>query len=282
MATKLAERVDDLQAWFHEREGRLARVAQDHLPPARAVQLLVEAGAVNPRVLQCRRLTLWRCVQVSLELGLPIGAAGQLWVLPFKNSKLTRQAGTEQIDAVPVIGYKGWVTLLGRSGLTIKTRLHYEGESWEWREGSEQVLRHTPDDDLRPRVIETLGDGATPAAIEQVMNGLVRHVYSIATTPSGLTTFEVMSRGEIDTSESMSPGKNAPDSPWRDPLAWPRMVRKTVLSRHAKELPIGGNPQAERAVAIESHLERGGTINDLPGFDDPEDGEPQGEAGKAS
>jgi phage RecT family recombinase len=270
MATQLVERVDDLQKWFHEREGRLARVAQDSLPPARAVQLLIEAGAVNPRVLECRRLTLWRCVQVSLELGLPIGAAGQLWILPFKNSKLTRQSGTEQVDAVPVIGYKGWVSLLGRSGIAIKTRLHYEGEAWEWREGSEQILRHTPDDDLRPNVIKELGDAATPAAVEDVMNSLVRHAYSIATTPSGLTTFEVMSRAELETAQSMSPGKNAPDSPWRDPLAWPRMVRKTVLTRHAKELPIAGNKAAERAVAIEGHIEAGGTINDLPGFDDPE------------
>ena len=275
MATQLVERVDDLQKWFHEREGRLARVAQDSLPPARAVQLLIEAGAVNPRVLECRRLTLWRCVQVSLELGLPIGAAGQLWILPFKNSKLSRQSGTEQIDAVPVVGYRGWVSLLSRSGLTIKTRLEYEGEAWEWREGSEQILRHTPDDDLRPNVIKELGDAATPAAVEDVMNSLVRHAYSIATTPSGLTTFEVMSRAELETAQSMSPGKNAPDSPWRDPLAWPRMVRKTVLTRHAKELPIAGNKAAERAVAIEGHIEAGGTINDLPGFDDPEGEEGQ-------
>jgi phage RecT family recombinase len=270
MATQLVERVDDLQKWFHEREGRLARVAQDSLPPARAVQLLIEAGAVNPRVLECRRLTLWRCVQVSLELGLPIGAAGQLWILPFKNSKLSRSSGSAVVDAVPVIGYKGWVSLLGRSGIAIKTRLEYEGEAWEWREGSEQILRHTPDDDLRPNVIKELGDGATPAAVEDVMNSLVRHAYSIATTPSGLTTFEVMSRAELETAQSMSPGKNAPDSPWRDPLAWPRMVRKTVLTRHAKELPIAGNKAAERAVAIEGHIEAGGTINDLPGFDDPE------------
>jgi phage RecT family recombinase len=270
MATQLVERVDDLQKWFHEREGRLARVAQDSLPPARAVQLLIEAGAVNPRVLECRRLTLWRCVQVSLELGLPIGAAGQLWILPFKNSKLSRSSGSAVVDAVPVIGYKGWVSLLGRSGIAIKTRLEYEGEAWEWREGSEQILRHTPDDDLRPNVIKELGDAATPAAVEDVMNSLVRHAYSIATTPSGLTTFEVMSRAELETAQSMSPGKNAPDSPWRDPLAWPRMVRKTVLTRHAKELPIAGNKAAERAVAIEGHIEAGGTINDLPGFDDPE------------
>jgi phage RecT family recombinase len=269
-ATNLAERVDDLQAWFHQREGRLSRVAQDSLAPERAVQLLIEAGATNPRVLQCRRLTLWRCVQVSLELGLPIGAAGQLWVLPFKNGKMSSQSGSEVIDAVPVIGYKGWVTLLGRSGLTIKTRLHYEGESWRWVEGSEQTLHHQPDDSIRLAVIEQLGDAASPAAIEQMMNELVRHAYSIATTPTGLTTFEVLSRGEIDTAQAMSPGKNAADSPWRDPLSWPRMVRKTVLSRHAKELPIGGNAQAERAVVIDDHLSAGGTINDLPGFDDPE------------
>ena len=271
MATNLAERVDDLQLWFKEREGRLSRVAQDSLPPERAVQLLIEAGATNPRILQCRRLTLWRCVQVSLELGLPIGAAGQLWVLPFKNSKLSRESGSETIDAVPVIGYRGWVTLLARSsGLTIKTRLHYEGEPWNWVEGSEQTLHHQPDDSIRLAVIEQLGDAASPAAIEQMMNELVRHAYSIATTPTGLTTFEVLSRGEIDTAQAMSPGKNAADSPWRDPLSWPRMVRKTVLSRHAKELPIGGNAQAERAVVIDDHLSAGGTINDLPGFDDPE------------
>ena len=277
MATQLAERVDELQQWFHEREGRLARVAQDSLPPERAGQLLSEAGAVHPRVLECRRLPVGRCVQVSLELGLPIGAAGQLWILPFKNSKLSRQSGTDQVDAVPVIGYKGWVSLLGRSGLTIKTRLHYEGEPWEWAEGSEQTLRHRPDDNVRLSVIQVLGDQATPAAVEQVMNGLVRHAYSIATTPNGLTTFEVMSRAELDTAEAMSPGKNAADRPWRDPLAWPRMVRKTVLTRHAKELPIAGNQAAERAVAIESHLEAGGTINDLPGFDDPEQAESQPE-----
>jgi recombinational DNA repair protein RecT len=183
---------------------------------------------------------------------------------------LSRSSGSAVVDAVPVIGYKGWVSLLGRSGIAIKTRLEYEGEAWEWREGSEQILRHTPDDDLRPNVIKELGDAATPAAVEDVMNSLVRHAYSIATTPSGLTTFEVMSRAELETAQSMSPGKNAPDSPWRDPLAWPRMVRKTVLTRHAKELPIAGNKAAERAVAIEGHIEAGGTINDLPGFDDPE------------
>jgi phage RecT family recombinase len=273
LATDLAQRADELQRWFGEREARLARVADDQLAPERAVQLLIEVGATNPRVLQCRRLTLWRCVQVSLELGLPIGAAGQLWILPFKNSKLSRQSGSEQIDAVPVIGYKGWVSLLGRSGLTIKTRLHYEGEPFEWLEGSEQILRHRPDDGVRMGVIAELGEAATPSAIEEVMNGLVRHVYSIATTPTGLMTFEVMSRAELETAQAMSPGKNAADSPWRDPLAWPRMVRKTVLTRHAKELPIAGNLAAERAVAIESHMESGGAITDLPGFEDPDEGE---------
>ena len=51
MATDLALRADELQAWFGEREARLARVADDQLAPERAVQLLIEAGATNPRVL---------------------------------------------------------------------------------------------------------------------------------------------------------------------------------------------------------------------------------------
>ena len=272
MGTELVRRANDLQEWFDQREGRLARVASDSLPPQRAVQLLVELGAQNPRVLQARRLTLWRCVQISLELGLPIGGgSGQLWVLPFKNSKASRQQGSDVVDAVPVIGYRGYVTLLGRGGLTIKTRCQYDGERFVWREGSEQTLQHTPDGGLRQTVISEMGENATPAAVEDVMNGLCRHVYSIATAPSGLSTFEVMTRPELDAAHTMSPGRNAPDSPWRDPLALARMWRKTVLTRHAKELPLGDNPQAVRAVEIDSHLDAGGDISNLPGLDDPEE-----------
>ena len=241
---------------------------------------MIEAGAQNPRILQSRKLTLWRCVQVSVELGLPIsGGAGQMFVLPFKNSRMSRQQGSDVIDAVPVIGYRGYVTLLGRSGLTIKTRLHYDGEAWEWLEGSEQRLTHRPDDSIRDTIIRELADKAAPNDIELRMNQLVLHAYSVATTPSGLTTFEVMSRPELETAETMSPGRTAADSPWRDPLSWPRMVRKTVLSRHAKELPLGDNQQAVRAVEIDSHFDSGGTVDQLGGllgFEDPE-GDTDGE-----
>jgi phage RecT family recombinase len=274
MATELAQRAEELETFFKDREARLARVASDTLSPERAVQLLIEVGGQNPRVLHARRLTLWRCIQISLELGLPIGGgAGQMFVLPFKNTKLSNQLGSEQIDAVPVIGYRGLVTLLGRSGITIKTRLAYSGEEFDWREGGEQILTHRPNPSVREEIATALGDSATPAAIEAEMNELVLYAYSVATTPSGLSTFEVMDRMEIKTAESMSPGRNSSDSPWRDPLSWSRMVRKTILSRHAKELPLGDNKAAVRAVEIESHFAAGKTVNDLGalGFEDPDE-----------
>jgi hypothetical protein len=51
------------------------------------------------------------------------------------------------------------------------------------------------------------------------------------------------------------------------------MVRKTILSRHAKELPLGDNKAAVRAVEIESHFAAGKTVNDLGalGFEDPDE-----------
>ena len=259
----------EISEMFMAHGKRLEKIASDTLPHERAVQLLLEAGAQTPRILACSNLTLWRCVQISLELALPIGgASGQLWVLPFNNSKLG------YVEAVPVIGYRGYVTLLGRSGITIKTRLHYDGEAWEWLEGTEQKLIHRPDDAVRDRVIRELADRATEQNIELEMNKLCRHAYSIARTPSGLTTFEVMSRAEIDTAEAMSPGKNAADSPWRNPLFWPRMVRKTVLTRHCKEQPIGDSKQVMMATEIDKHLEAGGSVSSLGDalFDDTPEG----------
>jgi phage RecT family recombinase len=283
MATELAQKTDELQDWFTQHEERLARVAGNTLSPERAVQMLIELGATNPRVLKCRKITLWRCVQVALETELPIGGAnGQLWILPFKNSKLSAQSGREQIDAVPVIGYKGYVTMMGRGDnpAVVSPHLVYEGEPFEYdagggHEGSQQI-RHRPDIFMRRGIIKRLGDGATVAAVANEMNQRLVAAYSTATFANGLGSTYLMDRVQLDEAHQNSPGKNAADSPWRDPKAIEWMWKKTVVTKHCKYLPLGDNRTAVRAAQIDDHLEN--TASDsamdqmgMLGFDDPED-----------
>jgi recombinational DNA repair protein RecT len=271
MSTQLAQRADELYTWFDSREDRLARVAADTFPPERAIQMLLELATQNPLVLECSKLTLWRCVQVSLELALPIsGANGQLWVLPFQNTKLSRQKGVKVMEATPVIGYMGYVTLLGRQDIMVKTVLHYEGDTWDYHEGynnpKAQSVIHKPDTEMRARIIAELGDQATPSRVEDAMNARMKHAYSIAHTPTGQSTFKLMDRAQLQSARQQSPGIHNNSSPWNDPLTLPAMWSKTVLRRHATQLKLGDNVAAQRAADIDAHFDRGGIVDNIPGL----------------
>jgi|TARA_R110002020_G_scaffold273457_5_gene488644 recombinational DNA repair protein RecT len=248
-------RRDELAEEFMGHEGRLEAIAYDNLrmPPAKAIEMLVSLAARDPKVLKCTKLSLWRCLQVSMELGLSIdGAAGQMWVLPFRDrEKSARSRNGDVYEGTPCVGYRGWVTLLQRSGIRMATRLQHDGDTWNPRYGTTNELIHAPQLNLAERVRATLPDGATNADLQLAMNALVEHAYSVATYEDGHTSFEIMDRSELDERQRRSAGSGA----WGDALGIRTMWRKSVLTKHAKDLSVGDNPTAERAVQVEKHYE---------------------------
>lgn len=253
-------RQDELSTEFMGHEARLERIAYNNteMPPAKAIEMLVSLGARNPQVLQCTKLSLWRCLQVSMELGLSIdGAAGQMWVLPFRDSRKSAQSQSGAVyEGTPMIGYRGWVTLLARSNIVVTTDLHYRGDVWEPRKGTANELVHVPQSDLAARVRETLPEGAKNSDLQRAMNDLVEHAYSVAQHPSGQVTFEIMDRSELDERQRRAPSGNSTSSAWGDVLGIRTMWRKSVLTKHAKDMSVGDNKTAERAVQVEAHYEK--------------------------
>lgn len=281
MSTELEKRRDHIQDWLMSHEDRLERIATDYLSPARAVEMLINLGTDNERVLQCRPLTLWRCIQVALETGLSIsGAHGELWILPFRNGK------TNAYDAVPVIGYKGYVELLGRGDnpAVVSPSLVYDGEEFDPNKGSGHddawVIYHKPDVRMRSRLVKEIGggDGVTLRQIAEAMNERCIAAYTHVRYANGLTSCWMVDRVELDEAEQQSPGKNQPNSLWRDPQLKKWMWLKTVVRQHCKYLGMGDGPGTKRAKELDNYVDGTSVDNVMDnmsqlGFDDPE-GEP--------
>jgi recombination protein RecT len=66
--------------------------------------------------------------------------------------------------------------------------------------------------------------------------------YSVATFKDGTKSIEWMTIDQVEEIKQKSPAvrSNKP-TPWDDPVFYPEMVRKTVVRRHAKTLPMGSD-----------------------------------------
>jgi len=190
----------------------------------------------TPKLYDCAPESLLGAMMLAAQLGLEPGPLGHVYLVPFKR------------EVVFVVGYKGMVDLAYRSGLVkdVATGLVFEGDAFEWREGTRPFLDHTP--------------SGPPAERDWT------HAYAVARLKTGGTVFRVIFPEDAEKAKAKSANGHAPLSPWQtDHFA---MIRKTAIRRLAPMLPQ--SPVFARALATDDAIID--TEADLtPSDDDRED-----------
>lgn len=195
------------------------------LAPERLMRTVLVCLERTPSLLACDRATILQSAMTAAVLGLEAdGATGQFFMLPFKGK------------AQPVIGYKGYNTMAGRSGFTINGGIFREGDDYDFAEGSDGFVRHKP----------KLGAGRN----RRILGG-----WATATRPGHSPIVKVMDIDEFMFVKSRSPGAKRSESPWNDPdIGFPAMAEKTVKRRLARSMPL--NLMVSAAAMEEAFDER--------------------------
>lgn len=197
-------------------------VLPKHMDKDRLARIAFNVIRTNPLLLQCNMPSLMGAVMESAKLGLEPGILGQAYILPYKNYKATKEAGHDVYEAQFIIGYRGMIDLVRRSGQvsTISAQAVHENDHFHFEYGLEDKLEHKP------------------ALVDR---GEVIAFYAIAKMKDGGYSFLVMSKEEIEKHrDKYTKSKNFKSGqvygPWSD--EFDAMAKKTVLRQLIKYLPI--------------------------------------------
>lgn len=217
---------------------QVAAMLPEHMNEQRFAALILATAMKDPKVLHCTGESILNAINQAASLGLEINSAtGECYLIPFNDNR----KGITIATLVP--GYKGLVKLAVRSRevSAIEARLVYDGEKdFDVHYGTNSRIEHRPDFN-----------------VERVPN-TVRFGYAVAKLPNGLTTFEVMSRMQLDQIRERSAGKNR--GPWVTDRE--EMYRKCPTRRLCKYLPM--SPELAQAVELSDNFETG-TTDTAPG-----------------
>jgi len=171
--------------------------------------------------------SLFASILLCAELGLnPSADVGEFYFLPF-GKKIT-----------PILGYKGVINLILRSGEISKiwSEIVYEDDDFEYELGLEPKLTHIPN-------------------LERD-NKNIKYVYAVAKLTNGELMFKVMSKKEIMEIVQMSKYPNQLYGSNKDPQGW--MYKKTVIKQLSKTLPK--DYYGKRGLSVDDKVEGGGYL----------------------
>ena len=142
-------------------------------------------------------------------------------IVPFNN----RSAGTKEATLIPMIEGRLKLARRATAGLSLRVRVVYACDAWEYEDGLSPVLKHTPKD----------GDKRDESIVA---------AYAVANLPASIDPeFEVFSKADIDRFRGYSRGQGGP---WK--THYPEMAKKAVLGQLLKRLPkaVGAPPEPPR------------------------------------
>lgn len=174
--------------------------------------------------------SLFASILHCAELGLnPSEMVGDFFFIPFKGG------------IKPILGYKGLINLILRSGKVAKISCEvvYEGDDFEYELGLEPKLAHIPNHTASRKSSD------------------IKWIYAVAKLSDGEIVFKVMSRDEIMAIANISNvTNNLYFNDKKDPQNW--MAKKTVLKQLSKLLPK--DYYGQKAVSVDDSLEGEGYL----------------------
>jgi recombination protein RecT len=193
---------------------------------------LLNAYKENPK-------SLFASILTGAEVGLiPSDMIGEFYLIP---RHIKQQDGRTKLTVTPMIGYKGLVSILLRSGdiTKIHTEVVYKGDKFTPVYGLEPTIIHKPN-----FKVDRISDNIT-------------HAYAVAKTKQGEYQFVVVSRKEIEAVRDMSAYPN--DLYFNDkknPNRW--MEKKVALVQLSKMLPK--DYYSKKAIGMDALIESGSYI----------------------
>lgn len=197
----------------------IQQVAAAHLNPERLLDLVLSHTRRSDLLLRCTPESLLECVIRCARLGIePTGAAGGMYIIPFKAKKQVNGRWIDIYVATPITDYRAEIDLAARTGLceAIEPRIIYDGDTWEHEEGDHPRLVHKPGANYQAEGQEVL-------------------VYARGLLPSGKYTAEVLYKREIERRRKMSRSGDHEKAPWKTHY-W-RMALKSAVRALTNRLP---------------------------------------------
>lgn len=195
----------------------IQQILPKHVTADRMSRIALNVIRTNPKLLECTIDSLMGGVMEAAKLGLEPGLMGQCYLIPFEKKKnVGGQWIVEKVEAQFIIGYKGLIDLVRRSGQvsSLEARTVHENDYFEFEYGIDDKLIHRP----------VLGNRGEAIAY-----------YAVCRLKDGGNSFLVMSKDElVKYKDKYSKAKNY--GPWIDDFD--AMARKTCLRQLIKYLPI--------------------------------------------
>lgn len=215
-----------------------ALLKKHNIEPAQFVQIVLSELKKNEKLQTAfneNPASMFASILAGAEIGLiPSDMLGEFYLIPRNiDGKMT---------VTPLIGYKGLVNVILRSGEVSKvhTECVYEGDEFEPIYGLEPNIIHKPNFEL-PRNADTL-----------------KFVYAVAKLKNGDYQFSVLSKSDIIKITQLSKYNNhLYFNDKKDPQMW--MVRKTALIQLSKMLPK--DFYGKKAVEMDNQLEGGAYLS---------------------
>lgn len=205
---------------------RIATQLPRGMDPDRFLQVAARAIISNPTLMECDRASLMLAIQTAADLGLePSGLLGSAYIVPFNNRMKVGNVWRTVKVAQLIPGYRGLIDLARRSGEILKVEARTVRQRDEFRidYGSDQPVHHVP---FIPDPSAAPEDRDPGPYIGAYMKALLRD--------DPVPQVEWMTYDEIALVRKRS--KAADGGPWVTDE--PEMMRKTVVRRGAKYLPL--------------------------------------------
>lgn len=204
---------------------KYASLIPSHMKEGRLANIIFNEYRTTPALREASSASFFGAVIRSLQIGLePGGALGHCYLLPFRSKG--------QMEVQMVLGYKGMIELIRRSGqvMSIVARPVYDGDKFDLAYGLEDKFEHVP-----------------YFMIEGAEKGELKGVTLVVKLKDGGHITDYMPLVEIEEHRKRSLAKES--GPWK--TDYEAMALKTIVRKNFKWLPVSAELQRDVAETDE-------------------------------
>lgn len=201
--------------FMKQKKDLIAQALPNTITPDRLIGVFTMLLNSSPALMECTQSSLVAAVIQTVQLGLTPGNVGHCHYVPFNNKQ---KDGTYRKEVQFIVGYKGMIELVNRSGnaCILTAECVFEKDQFEYSQGLNPTLRHVPSTGER---------------------GAFAGVYCIAKNMlANEKVFIYLQKEEIEKVKNASKAGASQYSPW---ATWfEEMAKKTAVKRICKLLPL--------------------------------------------